>query len=84
MTCIKEIIIAQITLYLDDELEARLRAAAKAANLSQSRFVANLIAEKLNVEWPEAVLALAGAWPDLPETEALRAESDGNTTREPL
>jgi hypothetical protein len=75
---------AQITLYLDDEMKARLRAAAKAANLSQSRFVANLIAEKLRHEWPAAVTELAGAWPDLPEADVLRAELDGNTMREPL
>lgn len=75
---------AQITLYLDDELEARLREASKAANLSQSRFVANLIAEKLHHEWPESVLALAGAWPDFPEAEELRAELGNNMVRESL
>ena len=65
---------AQITLYLDDDLAARLRAAAKAANLSQSRWVANLITDKLHQEWPAAVAALAGAWPDFPEAESLRVE----------
>jgi hypothetical protein len=75
---------AQITLYLEDDLEARLRAAAKAANLSQSRWVANLIAEKLHHEWPATVTELAGAWPDLPEVEALRAELGNNTDRESL
>lgn len=75
---------AQITLYLDENLEARLKAAAQAANLSQSRYVANLIAEKLNDEWPAAVAALAGAWPDLPETETLRATLGDDAAREPI
>ncbi|WP_420630622.1 CopG family transcriptional regulator [Candidatus Leptofilum sp.] len=75
---------AQITLYLDERLEARLRAAAQAANLSQSRWVANLIAEKLDDEWPAAVTALAGAWPDLPEVEAMRATLGQDTVREPI
>lgn len=75
---------AQITLYLDEELEKRLKAAAKAANLSQSRFVANLIAEKLDDEWPAAVRALAGAWPDFPEAEALRRPFGQDVEREPL
>lgn len=75
---------AQITLYLDDELEARLRVAARSANLSQSRWVANLIAEKLHDEWPATVVALAGAWADIPEAEALRAELGQDAAREPL
>jgi predicted transcriptional regulator len=75
---------AQITLYLDDELETRLRAAARAANLSQSRWVANLIAEKLHDEWPAAVAALAGAWTDIPEAAALRAELGQDAAREPF
>lgn len=75
---------AQITLYLDDELEARLRAAARMANLSQSRWVANLIAQKLQNEWPAAVAALAGAWQDFPEAEALRAAWGQDAAREPM
>ena len=75
---------AQITLYLDDELEARLRVAARAANLSQSRWVANLIAAKLHDEWPATVAALAGAWADIPEAEGLHTGLGQDAAREPL
>ncbi len=75
---------AQITLYLDDELEARLRAAARMANLSQSRWVANLIAQKLQNEWPAAVAALAGVWQDFPEAATLRASLGQDIEREPI
>jgi predicted transcriptional regulator len=75
---------AQLTLYLDDELETRLRAAAKAADLSQSRWVANLIAEKLANEWPASVAALAGAWADFPEAAELRDELGRDAAREPF
>ena len=75
---------AQITLYLDDELEARLRAAARAANLSQSRWVANLIAAKLHDAWPATVAALAGAWTDIPDATALRAGLGQDAPRESL
>jgi len=37
--------VAQVTLYLDPETEARMRAAAKSAGMSQSRWVADLIRE---------------------------------------
>jgi predicted transcriptional regulator len=73
---------AQLTLYLDDELETRLRAAARAANLSQSRWVANLIAEKLHNEWPASVAALAGAWSDFPEADELRSGLGEDAARE--
>ena len=77
-------ILAQITLYLDNDLEARVRAAAKAANLSQSRWVANLIREKLENEWPANVVALAGAWRDFPEADVLREELGVDAVRESL
>ncbi len=75
---------AQITLYLNDELQAKLRAAAEATNLSQSRWVANLTSEKLHSEWPASIIALNGAWPDLPEAETLRQEMGEDVVRESL
>lgn len=64
----------QVTLYLDTETEARIKAAAKAAGVSQSRWVADLIREKTATEWPAWVADLAGAWPDLPSLEEIRAD----------
>lgn len=75
---------AQITLYLDKELEARVRAAAKTANMSQSRWVANIIRERLDNEWPESVMALAGAWANFPELNELRADLGADAAREGL
>ncbi len=43
---------AQITIYLDAELDAKLRTAAKQAQLSTSRWIAKLVEEKLANEWP--------------------------------
>lgn len=75
---------SQLTLYLDSDLETKLRLAAKAANLSQSRWVANLIAEKLNNEWPPHIIALAGAWADMPLADELHADLAADAPREPL
>lgn len=73
---------AQITLYLDSALEAKVRQAAQAANLSQSRWVANIIAEKLSTEWPPHIVALAGAWADMPLVEELRHDLGEDVPRE--
>jgi predicted transcriptional regulator len=62
---------SQVTIYLDDELENKMRAAAEAMNLSKSRWIAALIEEKLKNEWPASVIALAGAWEDFPTLEEI-------------
>jgi hypothetical protein len=74
----------QVTLYLDSETEARLKEAAKAAGLSQSRWVATLIQEKTATEWPVSIARLAGAWADLPTAEELRAGEPEDVPREPF
>ena len=75
---------AQVTLYLDEETAAKLKAAAKASGLSQSKWVAKMIRQKVADEWPPQVAALAGAWPDLPEAEELRRERGQDAPRENL
>jgi hypothetical protein len=62
----------QITIYIDDVLEARLRSAAENEKISKSRWVTKLIKERLRDEWPEEVRQLAGAWTDFPEAAELR------------
>ncbi len=64
---------AQITLYIDDATQAKLREAAAQRKVSQSQFVADLIRRATADAWPAAVLALAGSVPDFPLAEELRA-----------
>ncbi len=72
----------QVTIYLDDESESRLRASAKAKGMPVSRWIAELVREKTETEWPEDVKSLAGAWSDLPEAEALRSAQGKDVERE--
>ena len=75
---------AQVTLYLDDETARRARRAAKAAGLSQSRWLAELVRERTAREWPAAVRELAGAWEGFPEAEELRRSRGRDVEREEL
>ena len=75
---------AQVTLYMDDETMARMRAAAEAAGLSMSAWLAQLVKERTRTEWPREVAALAGAWRDLPGAEELREAQPEDATRETL
>lgn len=74
----------QVTLYLDMETEARMKEAASAAGVSQSRWLADLIRERTVNEWPKSVAALAGAWADMPTAEDLRQCSSEDVPREPF
>jgi hypothetical protein len=74
----------QITIYLDDETDALLRAAVKTSGLSQSKWVADAVRSRVRNEWPEAVCALAGAWSDLPPAAQIRRRSAKDAARERL
>jgi hypothetical protein len=75
---------AQVTLYMDDDTMVRMRAAAEAAGLSMSAWLAQLVRERTRTEWPREVAALAGAWRDLPNAEELRGGQATDLPRETL
>lgn len=65
---------AQVTIYLDDETEARMKRAAEEAGVSRSRWIADTIREKTAAEWPESFRRLIGTWgDDFPEIEEIRS-----------
>ncbi|MBI5441030.1 MAG: CopG family transcriptional regulator [Deltaproteobacteria bacterium] len=74
----------QVTIYLDNETERRMRGAAKSAGLSQSKWIARLIQERTRETWPEAFVRLAGAWKDMPTAEEVREGVPEDAEREPL
>jgi hypothetical protein len=73
----------RITIYLDKETEQN-QAFVKSKQLSQSKWIAGLIREKLINEWPDSVVALSGAWEDFPSVEEIRAEKGQDSFREYL
>ncbi|NDY57324.1 CopG family transcriptional regulator [Desulfovibrio sulfodismutans] len=72
----------QITFYLDEATEARLRVAVKQSGGSVSAWIAALVRDKTATQWPPGVAALAGAWPDFPEAPDVRREQGADTPRE--
>jgi hypothetical protein len=75
---------SQITIYLEPELAEKMRRAAESEGLSQSRWIAKLVSDRLSSQWPESVRELAGAWPDFPEAEELRQSAGQDVPREKL
>ena len=74
----------QVTIYLDDDAEARLRSSARDSGIPVSRWVADLIREKTRTDWPDEIKSLAGAWADLPDPEQPRDQQAEDVPREPF
>lgn len=75
----------QVTIYLDNKTEDKLKKAAKSNHLSVSKWIAGLIEEKVNTEWPQDVVDLVGSWKDdFPTIEEIRANVGEDTPREVL
>jgi len=75
----------QVTIYLDNEIESKLKKAAKASKKSVSKWVAALIKEKVSTEWPPNIVNLAGSWKeDFPTLEEIRSTKGLDAKREEL
>lgn len=74
----------QVTIYLDNEVETKMRLAAKSMKISQSKWISSLIKKKVNEEWSESVKALAGAWEDFPTLSEVRDLQKEDSIRETL
>lgn len=75
----------QVTIYLDNEIENQMKKEAKASAISVSKWVANIIKEKVLTEWPQDVINLAGSWKeDFPSLEEIRSTNGVDSDREVL
>jgi predicted DNA-binding protein len=55
---------AQLALYIDNQLAERLDKAVKASGKSKSKWVAEAIRHALQDQWPDGFFDLAGSWED--------------------
>lgn len=74
----------QITIYLDDDVEEKMIAAAKMAHLPKSKWVASVISDRVATQWSPGVIALQGAWSDFPSVEDIRQCHGKDAKREAL
>ena len=63
---------AQITIYIDNSLEERIKEIAKSTGQSISKYISNTIEQKLNNSWNEDIKNLSGSWNDFPTLEEIR------------
>jgi hypothetical protein len=75
---------AQVTIYLADEVEAQARKVAKVKGTSLGRWIAEQVAERVKNTWPPEVLAAIGSFPDFPDHATLRSGYGADAPRESL
>jgi hypothetical protein len=74
----------QVTIYLDDNTEKKMRNMVEKSGISKSKWIAQLIREKTATTWPENVTRLAGAWKDMPTADEIRKNMGKDSTRESI
>jgi hypothetical protein len=74
----------QVTIYLDSETEKKLGIMIKKTGISKSKWISDLIKQKITTTWPENIVKLAGAWTDLPTAEEIRKNMAEDADRESI
>jgi hypothetical protein len=76
---------SQVTIYMNESIEKKVKELAKSMNMSISKYITTLLEEKTNTEWSSEVQNLCGAWSDFPSLATLREnESATDVPRESL
>ena len=75
---------ANITIYLPDAVEKKVRKAAKSSKQPVSRWISDQLARSLDAGWPSAFLEAAGSMPDFPEMRTLRTGYGKESPRQTL
>ncbi|GDX80545.1 hypothetical protein LBMAG42_23560 [Deltaproteobacteria bacterium] len=75
---------SQVTIYMDDDTEHRVRGAAAAAGVSVSRWIADLVRARTAATWPADVVQLAGAWGASEDDPRAGLHTGDDLPREPL
>jgi hypothetical protein len=56
----------------------------KKTGISKSKWISDLIKQKMTSTWPENIVKLAGAWTDLPTAEDIRKNMAEDADRESI
>ncbi len=73
---------AQVTIYMNNDLEAQIKIIASSLNLSISKFISNTLQEKVHNEWNPNIKELAGSWNDFPALSEIRKSQAQDIKRE--
>jgi len=73
---------AQVTIYMANDLETQIKAMASSLNISISKFISTILEQKVQNEWSSGSRKLAGSWDDFPTLQEIRANQGDDVQRE--
>ena len=73
---------AQVTIYMNNNLETQIKNIANSLNISISKFISNILEQKVYNEWNSNVKQLAGSWDDFPTLDQIRDDKITDIKRE--
>ncbi|MGZ5208670.1 MAG: hypothetical protein ACXWB0_06600 [Sulfuricurvum sp.] len=73
---------SQMTIYLDNELEVKVKQNVAKMGLSMSQFVTRLIRKELENKWSPQVRELSGSWDSFPSIEEIHSTKTPDIQRE--
>ena len=76
---------AQVTIYMNDKIEQKVKKLAKSMNLSISKYISSVLEQKTADSWNMDIKNLSGAWGKFSSIEDIRLnESVKDVPRESL
>ena len=73
---------AQITIYINNDLESKVKEIAASQETSISKYISTVIERNINNNWNPNIKNLAGSWSDFPSIEEIRNNDTLDAKRE--
>jgi len=74
--------VAQVTIYLNNSLEAQVKEMASSLNISISKFISNILEDRISNEWQSEIKELAGSWRTFTDLNDIRNSGSEDIKRE--
>ena len=73
---------AQLSIYIANDLELQVKEMASSLNISISKFISTILEQKVQNEWSNGSRKLAGSWDDFITLEEIRDNQGYDVKRE--
>ena len=73
---------AQITIYINNDLESKVKELAASQDTSISKYISTVIERNINNNWNPKIKNFAGSWSDFPTIEEIRNNDIQDAQRE--
>ncbi len=73
---------AQITIYINNDLESKVKDIAASQNTSISKYISTVLEKNISNNWNPKIKNLAGSWSDFPTIEEIRSNNANDARRE--